>query len=293
MRRTRISDYESRGGGDAWEDEGAPDRAARRPAKTEILLDDPRFVVVAKPSGLPSVPERFRPDAETVVDAAHELLRRADPRAPRPLIVHRLDRETSGVMVLAKDESAARELSQAFEEHRVSKTYVALTTGAPQPPSGEVTFLVAEDPRRPGAMTLAQKAVRGTKECTSAWETLETFRGVSLVRVRPRTGRTHQVRLTLKHLGTPCAVDALYGSGDPLLLSQWKRDYRTGRYRNEVPLIERLTLHAESLEFPRPGAETGVEAGAAGAVVRAEAPLPRDFAAALKQLRRWAAPGTL
>lgn len=282
----KISDYESLGGGgDDWEDRGAPDRAARRPATTTIVLDDPRFVVVSKPAGLPSVPERFRPDAETVVDATHELLLRKDPRAARPFVVHRLDRETSGVMVLAKDETAARDLMKAFEERRVEKTYLALTTGAPQPTSGEVTFLCAEDPRRAGAMTLAQKPGRGTKECESAWETVETFRGVALVRVRPKTGRTHQVRLTLKHLGTPCAVDPLYGSADPLLLSQWKRDYRTGKYRNEVPLIERLTLHAESIEFPRPGAESET--------VRAEAPLPRDFSAALKQIRRWGAPGTL
>ena len=111
-----------------------------------------------------------------------------------------------------------------------------------------------------------------------------TFRGLSLVRVTPHSGRTHEVRLALKHLGTPCAVDGLYGGRDPILLSSFKRGYRTGRGRPELPLIGRLTLHAATLEFPHP-AGTGV--------VRAEAPLPRDLEATLKQLRRHAAPGSL
>ncbi len=124
----------------------------------------------------------------------------------------------------------------------------------------------------------------GGKECEASYETLETFRGLSLVRVRPTTGRTHEVRVALRHLGTPCAVDPQYGSADPILLSSFKRGYRTGRGREELPLVARLTLHAESIEFPHPSGE---------GTVRATAPLPRDLAATLKQLRRHAAPGTL
>src|SRR5207245_2072622 len=112
-------------------------------------------------------------------------------------------------------------------------------------------------------------------------ETLETFRGLSLVRVAPQTGRTHEVRLALRQLGTPCAIDQLYGSKEPILLSSFKRGYRTGRGRAELPLIDRLTLHAATLEFPHPSG---------GGTVRAEAPLPRDFETTLRQLRRHAAP---
>jgi 23S rRNA pseudouridine955/2504/2580 synthase/23S rRNA pseudouridine1911/1915/1917 synthase len=281
----RIDRYEARGA--RWEDEFSEDdapaarRSGRRPEPVEVLVDDPAFSVVAKPAGVPTVPERFARDKRTVGDLVAEIWRRADPAAPEPVVVHRLDRDTSGCLVLAKDRETARKLMEAFRERTVSKTYLALVLGAPQPPAGEVTFQVAPDRFRPGAMAIVPK--KG-KECSDAYETLETFRGLALVRVTPRTGRTHEVRLAMKHLGCPCAVDPLYGGRDPILLSAFKRGYRVGRDRSETPLVDRLTLHAATIEFPHPrGAGT----------VRAEAPLPRDLAATLRQLRRYAAPGSL
>ena len=127
------------------------------------------------------------------------------------------------------------------------------------------------------------------KACHDLYETVEVFRGISLVRVRPQTGRTHEVRLALRTLGTPCAVDPLYGTSEPLLLSAWKRDYRTGRGRTERPLIDRLTLHAESIAFAPPGSDPEDHA----AWLRVEAPLPKDMASTLRQLRKHAAPGSL
>jgi RluA family pseudouridine synthase len=285
----RISAYERHGRDEDGEDAlgtGAPRPALRRHDAPELLLDDPRCVVVAKPAGVPTVPERFRKDVPTIVDLVHALLLRRDPAAARPLVVHRLDKDTSGALVLAKDADAARDLTTQFEERAVEKSYVALVLGAPQPPEGEVEFRVDPDPRRKGAMALV---ARGGRDCRSSYETLETFRGVSLVRVRPLTGRTHQVRLTLLHLGTPCAIDPVYGGDAPILLSQYKRDYRVGRGREETPLLDRLSLHAESVAFRRPGAAAGDPAAA----VRVEAPLPRDLSTTLRQLRRWAAPGSL
>ena len=281
----RIEQYERRGA--RWDasfeddEDAAGGRRPRRSPAVEILLDEPTFCVVHKPAGVPTVPERFAKDKATVVEAAHALLLRKDPAAPMPLVVHRLDRDTSGCLVLAKSRETARTLMEAFRERRVAKTYLALVLGAPQPPAGEVEFLVADDRFRPGAMAIVEK--RG-KECSDSYETLETFRGLSLVRVAPKTGRTHEVRLALKHLGTPCAVDPLYGGKEPILLSSFKRGYRTGRGRMEAPLIDRLTLHAESIEFPRPSGE---------GTVRVEAALPRDFETTLRQLRRHAAPGSL
>ena len=281
----RIERYESRGA--RWEDEfgeddaAAPRRRDRRPEPVEILVDDPAFSVVAKPSGVATVPDRFAKDRRTIVDLVAEIWRRADPAAPEPVVCHRLDRDTSGCLVLAKDRATARRLMESFRERTVSKTYLALVLGAPQPPAGEVEFQVAPDRFRPGAMAIVAK--KG-KECRDAYETLETFRGLALVRVTPRTGRTHEVRLAMKHLGCPCAIDPLYGGRDPILLSSFKRGYRVGRDRKETPLVERLTLHAATIEFPHP-AGTGT--------VRAEAPLPRDLATTLRQLRRHAAPGSL
>jgi 23S rRNA pseudouridine1911/1915/1917 synthase len=283
-RTGRIDKYES--GGARWDDafeDGDADGAARerRPDAVAVLLDEPTFVVVAKPSGVPTVPERFAKDKRTAVDLVHALWKRADEKAPTPIVCHRLDRDTSGALVLAKDRPTARKLMDAFRERKVSKSYLALVLGAPQPPSGEVEFRVAPDKFRPGAMMIVPK--KG-KECRDAYETVEVFRGLSLVRVRPLTGRTHEVRLGLKQLGTPCAVDPLYGGREPILLSSFKRGYRVGRGRAEHPLIDRLTLHAATIEFPHPSGEGRVHV---------EAPLPRDFEATLRQLRRHAAPGSL
>jgi RluA family pseudouridine synthase len=280
----RIDSYEGRG--TRWEDEfddlgDEPRTRTRRPEPVEVLLDDPKFTIVAKPAGVPSVPERFARDKRTVGDHLAAIWRRTDPKAPQPVVCHRLDRDTSGCLVLAKDHGTANILMEHFRERRVRKTYLALVIGAPQPPEGEVEFQVAPDKFRPGAMMIVPK--KG-KECSDAYETLETFRGLSLVRVTPKTGRTHEVRLGLKHLGTPCAFDMLYGGRDPILLSSFKRGYRTGRGQRELPLIDRLTLHASTLEFPHP---------TTGEPVRAEAPIPRDLETTLRQLRRHAAPGSL
>jgi 23S rRNA pseudouridine955/2504/2580 synthase/23S rRNA pseudouridine1911/1915/1917 synthase len=288
----RISAYEA--GGESWEDltedEAPEERPARRlrtkDLRVETLLEAERFVVVAKPAGLLTVPGRRRTDGETVVERVHAAWRRRDPEVAAPVVCHRLDRDTSGCLVLARDREAAKELMTRFRKRHVEKSYLALVTGAPHPPEGEVEFRVAPDRRRPGTMWTPRK---GGKACHDLYETVEVFRGVSLVRVRPQTGRTHEVRLALRTLGTPCAVDPLYGTNEPLLLSAWKRDYRTGRGRTERPLIDRLTLHAESIAFAPPGADPEDRE----AWIRVEAPLPKDLASTLRQLRKHAAPGSL
>lgn len=288
----RISAYES--GGERWEElseedelEERPARAVRpRPKHVDVLHEGRGFVVVDKPAGVLTVPGRRAQDGGTVLELVHAAWLHADPSAGPPVVCHRLDRDTSGCLVLARDHDTARELMTRFRHRQVEKSYVALVTGAPHPPEGEVEFRVAPDRRRPGAMWTPRK---GGKACHDHYETVELFRGVSLVRVRPHTGRTHEVRLCLRTLGTPCAIDPLYGTGEPLLLSRWKRDYRTGRGREERPLIERLTLHAESIAFAPPGADPEDRA----AWIRVEAPLPKDLASTLRQLRKHAAPGSL
>ncbi len=283
----RIRAYEA--GGNRWEDdfEASDDEPAAersvRPGRVEILFDHPRCTVVSKPSGVLTIPARHG-EAKTIVDLVEAIWRKSDPDAPRPVICHRLDRGTSGCLLLAKDREAAKELMRQFSAREVEKTYLALVIGAPQPPAGTVEFRAAPDKYKPGAMWTPKK---GGSKCCDHYETLEAFRGVSLVRVSPETGRTHEVRLAMLTLGSPCAVDPLYGSADGLLLSTWKTGYRTGRGRVGRPLIDRLTLHAESIVFRPPGDPPE------GPAVSVTAPLPRDFAATLRQLRRHAAPGSL
>ncbi len=285
----RITDYES--DGERWEDladdgDGAEPAHRRRPPRLSVLLEGASWVVVDKPAGLATIRERVRHDAPTVVLELWKLWQKDDPDAAKPVVCHRLDKDTSGCLVLARDRATAKELMRQFRKHEVEKSYLALVIGAPQPPDGEVQFRVAPDRYRAGAMWTPRK---GGKACHSVYETVETFRGVALVRVRPRTGRTHEVRLAMKTLGTPCAVDRLYGSEEPLLLSRWKRSYRSGRGEAERPLVDRLTLHAESLSFHDPDADPDDPAGR----VTVTSPLPRDLKATVRQLQRHAAPGTL
>ncbi len=284
----RIAAYET--GSHDFDDDGPPERATqaaprRRTAPVTVLRDGARWSVVAKPAGLLTAPGRRPGPDPTVLDEVAQIWRRAGLDA-QPVLCHRLDRDTSGCLLVAKDREAAAELMRAFRTRHVAKSYLALVTGAPHPPEGEIDFRVAPDRKRPGSMWTPPK---GGKACHDSYETLECFRGVSLVRVRPHTGRTHEVRLAVRTLGTPCAIDPLYGTSEPLFLSTWKRGYRVGRGREERPLIDRLTLHAETLAFPEPGADPEDR----DAWVRVEAPLPKDLETTLRQLRRHAAPGSL
>ena len=164
----RISAYES--AGDSWEDlpddeiEEAERALAprRRDLRVDTLLAAERFVVVAKPAGLLSVPGRRRHDGDTVLERVHEQWLRDDPEATPPVSVHRLDRDTSGCLLLARDREAARDLMTSFRLRLVEKTYLAIVTGAPHPPEGEITFRIAPDRRRPGTMWTPRK---GGKPC--------------------------------------------------------------------------------------------------------------------------------
>ena len=244
----------------------------------EILGDTDDWVAVAKPAGLATIPGR----AET--DSVLERLGRqlgipsggtADPRVR---VVHRLDKDTSGVLLFAKNTATQRHLSHQFQNNAVDKEYVALVVGRPQAAEGDVDAPIGHHPTDPLRMTVVK---RGGRPARTLWKLEEAFRGFALVRCFPKTGKTHQIRVHLKHAGLPLAVDPLYnpprpGQSGALMLSSFKRDYRPTRGEDERPLIARLTLHAHRLSFAPP----------AGERVTLEAELPKDFRAALNQLRR-------
>jgi 23S rRNA pseudouridine1911/1915/1917 synthase len=247
-----------------------------RPPRIEVLREEPGWVAILKPAGLASVRERWNREAPTALSLLHREWLRKDPDAPLPFVIHRLDKETSGLLLFGRDQATARALSEAFRHRRVAKEYFALVDGAPPEPAGEIELLLVPDPRRPEAMRVDPK--RGKRSATS-WETLEAFRGHTLLRVTPRTGRTHQIRVTLAHLGCPVVADPLYGSGQPLLLSRLKRGYAPPRDHPEFPLLGRLGLHARALRFEDP---------AGGGEVVVEAEPPKDLRVALERLRRHA-----
>ncbi len=197
---------------------------------------------------------------------------------PRLRVVHRLDKETSGVLLFAKNIEAQRHLSHQFQNNTISKEYVALVAGRPTDREGEIDAPLAPHPASPQRMVVT----RDGRPARTEWRVEETFRDYTLLRVFPRTGKTHQIRVHLKHIGLPLAIDALYNPPGPreeigLRLSQFKRGYRANRGEEERPLISRLTLHAEKLRFQSTGSES----------VEVTAELPKDLRVALNLLRKY------
>ncbi|MHC4469570.1 MAG: RluA family pseudouridine synthase [Planctomycetota bacterium] len=242
----------------------------------EILYRDDHFLAVDKPAGLPSVRERWT-ENESALVVVWGLLREADGGAPKPRVVHRLDKGTSGVLLFATSREAARSLSRQFKEREVEKTYRAIVLGTPPEDGGTIEVRLEEDRRRPGLVRVVEK--KG-KPSVTAWTVLERFRGYALLSVRPRTGRLHQVRASLGHLGYPLLVDPPYGGREALFLSELKPGYKRKKDQPERPLIGRVSLHAERLVLTHP---------VTGERVEIEAPLPKDLTLALKYLRKFRA----
>lgn len=241
-----------------------------------ILYADDQILVVNKPAGLLCAPERDG-SGETVLQ---RLSRELDPPPSEPLrLVHRLDRGTSGVMIVAKTRDAQSVLTSQFMARTVNKTYLALVRGSPDEASGQIHAPIAE--KKAGQARVSIHMTRG-KPAATLWSVVERFAGFALLRCRPQTGRQHQIRIHMQLAGMPLAVDELYGSPAGLRLSSFKPGYKPNRDEPERPLIGRLTLHAETIDFDHP---------VTGQRMRFEAPLPKDFRAALNQLRKHASIG--
>ncbi len=234
-----------------------------------VIFEDESLLAFDKPSGLPVAPDRLdqaRGNLMALVHARH---------GAAVANVHRLDADTSGVVLCAKTKAALDSLSGQFQSKTAEKVYHALVEGAPAEDAFVVELALVEDEHRPGRMCPARK---GGKAGATRFEVLERFRGFAWLACRPLTGRTHQIRVHLAARGLPILNDALYGTGRLLLLSALKRGYK-GR-STEQPLIGRLALHASELTVRHPVTGTPV-------VLRA--PLPKEFAVALKYLRRFGA----
>lgn len=243
----------------------------------EILHQDERIVAVAKPAGLAAIPGRGEKVCLITVVASQLGLPESGTIDPRLRMVHRLDKETSGVLLMAKDIDAQRCLSQQFQNNLVKKEYLALVVGRPAENEGEITGAIAPHPTARDRMAISKHG----KPATTFWKVEKRMRNFTLLRCFPRTGRTHQIRTHLKSIGLPLAIDPLYhplppGREPGIFLSHYKRDYRPSGREQERPLIARLTLHAEKLTFKHPSDEE----------MTIECPPPKDFRAALMQLSK-------
>ncbi len=240
-----------------------------------ILYEDEFLAVVNKPADMVVHPAKGNWSG-TLVNAlqfhfAHLSEVNGEYRAG---IVHRLDRDTSGVILIAKEEAAHRDLSAQFENRKVFKEYVAITAGVLDRDSDYIEGRIAHHPHDRVKMTVTDDEDDG-KEACSFYEVIERFRGFTFCRISPRTGRTHQIRVHLASVGCPVLADKTYGGRDSLKLSDLVPGLDPAA--DEV-LLARQALHARRLRFTHPHTRK---------VIEAEAPLPPEFEKTLAALRKY------
>ena len=245
-----------------------------------VVYEDAHLLAVNKPSGLLSSPDRYDPQRPNLMKLLHAGIAEGKPWAKQRgldylMNAHRLDFETSGVMLLARSKPILVSLANLFGSEKPLKRYAALVHGAPSEERFEINAPLAPHPVRLGEFRVDTK--RG-KRARTRFAVLERFGGWTLLTCEPLSGRTHQIRVHLRHSGFPLVGDELYG-GKPLLLSRLKSGYRLKPGHTERPLLDRVALHAEELILPHP---------AGNEPVKIVAPWPKDLVVAVKYLRRYA-----
>jgi 23S rRNA pseudouridine1911/1915/1917 synthase len=233
--------------------------------KLDVLVENEWFIAINKPSGMLSIPDRMQSEV-SLKDILIE-------RYGSIYTVHRLDKDTSGIIVFAKDEVTHKQLSQLFEGREVQKFYVGLVNGKLFNPKGSIDAAIMEHPAKNGTMVIHAKG----KPSLTDYEVLEDFGIYSWVQFQIHTGRTHQIRVHTKHLGNSIACDSLYGDGKPVLISSLKKKFNLAKKEDEErPILARLGLHSYRLQFTLNGEDFTIEAEP-----------PKDLRALLQQLRKW------
>ena len=234
--------------------------------RLEIIHEDDDLLVVNKPAGLLSIPDRYVPDKPNLQDILKN-------QFGDIWVVHRLDKDTSGLLCFGKTEAAHKSLSRQFEERTVKKLYHALVDGKPGKTEGQIDRPIASGSK--GKMLVARQG----KAALTLYKVLQQFKHCSWVEIDLKTGRTHQIRVHFQAIGHPLLVDPLYGRRTAFFLSEIKgKKYRLGKAQEERPLISRVSLHASVLQLQHPSSQE---------VLKFEAPIPKDLNACLKQLTKW------
>ncbi|OQA63800.1 MAG: Ribosomal large subunit pseudouridine synthase C [Spirochaetes bacterium ADurb.Bin269] len=242
----------------------------KRPEQFSVVYEDEHIVVLNKASGLLVAQDRWDPEAPRLdVLATAELC----AEGQRLYAVHRIDKDTSGLVIYAKTEDAHRTLSMAFENREVEKTYHALVNGRPSWDTIEVDMPLRAD---------GDAKHRTVKDKHKGKDALTIFRLLAIcgpycwLEAKPVTGRTHQIRVHLQISGLSIVCDPLYSTGEPLLLSKIKRKWHGDEFE-ERPLLDRLGLHAFKMKVAHP---------ATGETMEFTAPYPKDLDTTRKQLAK-------
>ncbi|MEO5948147.1 MAG: pseudouridine synthase [Chitinophagaceae bacterium] len=242
--------------------------------KDFIIAENENWIALNKPSGLLSIPDRMGKDVSLkslLIEKYKDIY-----------TVHRLDKDTSGLIVFAKNLTTHKHLSLQFEGRQTKKIYQGLVIGSLPEEKGSIDSPIAEHPAKNGTMIIHRNARpddrfgRG-KDSLTDFEVLEDFSIYSLIQFQIHTGRTHQIRVHMKDYGHPIVCDEVYGDGKPVLISSLKKKYNLSKDElEERPILGRLALHSFQLGFK----------DIDGKIVDLEAELPKDMRATLQQLRK-------
>jgi len=233
-----------------------------------VIYEDDKIIVVNKQANLIVHPARGNTHGTLVNGLVYYADRLSTGSGEfRPGIVHRLDRNTTGVMIVAKTDTAHWKISRQFQERKTKKTYLAVVHGVPELSADRINQPLGVHPS-----AREKYAIRTNgKEAITFYEVLEEFRGFSLVKLSPKTGRTHQLRVHMAHLKHPIVADETYGGK---VVYSWQLEDRPAEAVE--PLMARVALHAKALEIEHP---------ATGKMMTFEAPLPDDMQTLLDALR--------
>jgi len=230
-----------------------------------LIFENDDFTALNKPSGLLSIPDREGKEIslKTLLQENYGQI----------FTVHRLDKDTSGLIVFAKNEATHKHLSKQFEERQAEKIYAGLVTGSPAHKKGSINAPIAEHSVKRGMMIIHQRG----KDSLTDYEVIEDYGIYSWLQFRIHTGRTHQIRIHMKDAGHPVVCDELYGDGKAVLLSSFKSKFKLSKKEDEErPILNRLALHAYKLKFTDTHGKT----------FELVAPLPKDIRATLQQLEK-------
>jgi 23S rRNA pseudouridine1911/1915/1917 synthase len=250
----------------------------------DVLFEDDAMVVVNKPPGMVVHPAKGHWSGTLAAALVHRFETLSGVGGPaRPGIVHRLDRDTSGVIVVAKTDAAHEALAAQFHDREAAKEYLAIVAGSPDRDADRVVAAIGPHPSHREKMALREDHPN-SRPAETFFEVLERFPGFALVRARPKTGRTHQIRLHLAHLRTPVLCDRLYGGRARITAGELRAITRrrcAAGLPDEEVLVNRQALHAHRLRIEHP---------TDGRPLEFEAPLPADMERLLLALRETTSP---
>lgn len=233
----------------------------------EYIFEDEDIIVLSKPAGVLTIPDRYDKNALNLRQILTE-------KYGQIFVVHRLDRDTSGIMVFAKNAESHRNLSMQFEALTVKKVYHCIVSGSVINDEMEIDIPLMTDPNDRGKTI---PSVRG-KSSLTIMRIIKRYRSASLVKCLLITGRHHQIRAHLAAVGHPLLVDPMYGKSESFKLSMIKRRYNLQKNTTEIPLIARVSMHSKDLGFKHPTTNQDIEF---------TTEYPKDFEATLQVLDKY------